>query len=543
VSTLSESDWLRALELGVNEDFSQVAATARQWLEDNAAHADPVRVRRVELVHAAASTRLGLIEDGATRMREIRQWAHDRDERYLQARAERLLGVLLRRAGEATASLEHAVASVNLLPDDAHQAVLADHRIGLADALALSGSIQEALTEYDRAQQIAAACQITSLYLLALNNRVYTLFEAGQLDQAVVGADELLAATARAGTDLPLHVIDTVATAFSAVGRLEEAERLFAKADLTDDVAPEDAAETTLSLARIRRERGDLAGAREALERVFATCAGQNLGGVEVRALCERAELLAASGDFQAAFEQYKEYHERLLAQRVVEQEARARMMQAIFETSQARRESERFREMSYRDPLTKLRNRRYVDERLGELIDQQVAAGRVLSVAFVDLDYFKRINDTCSHEAGDEVLRRVAAVLDGAAHHVEGGFTARMGGEEFLVVLPDHDVDDAVRRLDDLRRSVAGIEWDGLTRDLPVTVSIGCATAAADGTERLLLLGAADRRLYAAKDAGRNRVVSTDPAPMTATAADVAFSRRSPAAPCEPVPATHGEH
>ena len=504
----SEPAWLRDLELTVGS-FDAVAATAQQWLEEHAAHADAVVVRRVELVDAAVSTRRGLLEDGATQMREIRQWAVDRGEAYLHARAERVLGVLLRRAGEATASLEHAVAAVNVLPTDAHHTVLADHLVCLGDALALSGSIDEALEEYVRAEQLARACEHDELYLLALNNRTYTLYEDARIDEASVLADELVTATLKVTGELPLHTLDTAASIYAAAGRLEEAERLFAMVDLTDDIAPEDAAETLLSLAKVRRQRGDLEGARATLARVAGVAEGQHLGAVEIRALSEWAELSAAGGDYRQAFEQYKQYHERLLAQRVVEQEARARMMQAIFQTSQARAESERFREMSYRDPLTKLRNRRYVDEHLSELIDTQLAEGRSLAVAFIDLDLFKRINDTCSHEAGDEVLRRVAAVLDGATRHAAGGFTARMGGEEFLVALPDHDRATAEERLEDLRRAVEAITWDGLTCDLPVTVSIGCATAPDDGVDRLLLLGAADRRLYAAKDAGRNRVVS----------------------------------
>jgi diguanylate cyclase (GGDEF)-like protein len=511
----SEPAWLRELEISV-ASYDTVAGTAQQWLEEHAADADQAIVRRVELVQASASTRRGLLADGATQMREIRQWAVDHEQAYLQARAERVLGVLLRRAGEATSSLEHAVAAVNVLPPDTHRTVLADHLVCLGDALALSGSVDEALEEYRRAEQLARACDHDELFLLALNNRTYTLYEDARLEEASALADELVAATLRITGELPLHTLDTAASIYAADGRLQAAERLYAMVDLTDDVAPEDAAETLLSLARVRRQRGDLEGARDTLTRMAGVCEGQHLGAVEIRALSEWAELSAASGDYQRAFEQYKQYHERLLAQRVVEQEARARMMQAIFQTSQARAESERFREMSYRDPLTKLRNRRFVDERLPQLIDAQLLAGRPLTVAFIDLDHFKGINDTCSHEVGDEVLRRVASVLDGTAHGTEGAFAARMGGEEFLVALPDVDVREASRRLESMRHIIETLQWDGITRDLPVTVSIGGASAPTDGTERLLLLGAADRRLYRAKDAGRNRVVflDQDPAP-----------------------------
>jgi len=112
----SDPDWLRELEVLSGEKFSEIAATAQTWLDEHRQEPDPVVVRRVELVLASACTRLGQIEDGAPRMREIGQWAAERGERYLQARVERQLAVLLRRAGEATASLEHAVASINMLP-------------------------------------------------------------------------------------------------------------------------------------------------------------------------------------------------------------------------------------------------------------------------------------------------------------------------------------------------------------------------------------------------------------------------------------------
>ena len=132
------------LELRVSERFEEVAATAAAWLQQVGADADPVDVQRVQPARAVADTRSGRIEDGAAQMRVIREWALERGERYLQARAERQLGVLLRRAGEGSASLEHAVTSVNLLGADAPVAVRADHQIGLADALCVSGSSVEA---------------------------------------------------------------------------------------------------------------------------------------------------------------------------------------------------------------------------------------------------------------------------------------------------------------------------------------------------------------------------------------------------------------
>src|SRR4051794_20488211 len=144
-----------------------------------------------------------------------------------------------------------------------------------------------------------------------------------------------------------------------------------------------------------------------------------------------------------------------------------------MFETNEARQEAQRFREQALRDPLTRLRNRRYVDEHLPQLIDEAARTGRPVAIGLVDLDHFKRINDTHSHDAGDRVLIAVAGLL---AAMVEGsnGFAARMGGEEFLLVLPDNSLGEATRRLDKLRVAIRSQIWKPLTGDLPVTVSIG---------------------------------------------------------------------
>jgi diguanylate cyclase (GGDEF)-like protein len=133
--------------------------------------------------------------------------------------------------------------------------------------------------------------------------------------------------------------------------------------------------------------------------------------------------------------------------------------------------------------------------------------------VALVDVDHFKRVNDSCSHEVGDRVLQAVAELLDGMAPPGTDGddvsFVARMGGEEFLLVLAGSDPAAAEAHLESVRRTVAAHPWAELTGDLPVTVSIGATSAAglADPTPADLL-GRADRRLYEAKRAGRNRVV-----------------------------------
>jgi diguanylate cyclase (GGDEF)-like protein len=131
--------------------------------------------------------------------------------------------------------------------------------------------------------------------------------------------------------------------------------------------------------------------------------------------------------------------------------------------------------------------------------------------VALVDVDHFKRVNDSCSHEVGDRVLRDVAELLDRMRPpEATSSFVARMGGEEFLVVLAGGDPDAAAAHLEAVRAAVATHPWATLTGGLPVTVSIGVtSTAGRTDPTPADLLGRADEHLYEAKRTGRDRVVA----------------------------------
>ena len=159
---------------------------------------------------------------------------------------------------------------------------------------------------------------------------------------------------------------------------------------------------------------------------------------------------------------------------------------------------------LATQDNLTGLYNRRHADAWLTQQLRLGVRHPQPLTVALADIDHFKLVNDQHSHATGDEVLRRVAAILKARCRDTD--MVARYGGEEFLFCFPGTGLDEAQALCEDLRAAVAAADWTDVGLVRPVTVSFGLAAATPNATLEALLREA-DRRLYAAKDSGRNRV------------------------------------
>ncbi|HEU4656187.1 MAG TPA: diguanylate cyclase [Capillimicrobium sp.] len=160
--------------------------------------------------------------------------------------------------------------------------------------------------------------------------------------------------------------------------------------------------------------------------------------------------------------------------------------------------------QLAYNDELTGLWNRRFMQRRLSAELRAADRHDRTLSVALVDIDHFKDVNDRHGHAAGDAVLVAVAQRLRDATR--EEDVVGRWGGEEFLVLLPDESAEGAVTAADRIRESVGALPIETPEATVSVTVSVGCATFR-PGDDSDLILRRADRALYAAKRAGRDAV------------------------------------
>jgi diguanylate cyclase (GGDEF)-like protein len=168
-----------------------------------------------------------------------------------------------------------------------------------------------------------------------------------------------------------------------------------------------------------------------------------------------------------------------------------------------------RIEELAELDELTGSFNRRCIMRLLGEEIDRARKADAPCSIALIDLDWFKRVNDVHGHPTGDEVLRTFAITVFANIRGIDR--FGRYGGEEFLLVLPDTAGDAAGHTLDRLRAIIADLDWSAFAPGMRVTISAGTATLrAGDNTDSLL--ARADAALYAAKAGGRNRVVVARP-------------------------------
>ncbi|HMJ34458.1 MAG TPA: diguanylate cyclase [Baekduia sp.] len=321
--------------------------------------------------------------------------------------------------------------------------------------------VPEALADARAAMEHLSTGGDLNPYLLGMTVcvEVQALLAAGRAEEAWERGREAVARLGRAVPQARSMILRDVATALHQARRTEEAFLALAESAELERLAFRE-------LTELQRE----------FERAV----------VQHGAARREAEVLAAKNEeLETALGQLAAAH-RELADRAEQLEA----LQA------------QLREQADRDWLTGLYNRRFLDatlERLGARPD-----GEPLSLAAVDLDHFKAVNDRFGHLAGDRVLARAAELLRETVRATD--VVARSGGEEFVVVMPFTDALAANACAERLRAAVATEPWAAIAPGMSITASIGVVSApAADDVDSLVRL--ADRRLYAAKRAGRNRV------------------------------------
>ncbi|WP_369132267.1 diguanylate cyclase [Modestobacter sp. I12A-02662] len=287
-------------------------------------------------------------------------------------------------------------------------------------------------------------------------------------------------------------------------------------------------ASAELGLGRALRRSGDPRAADDHLATALTLATEHGLPRLRWAALRELCTLHAELDDAARALPYLQAY----LADELDRVDERRTRWVGLFGRRKSLLENERaalqLRRQVYEDPLTHLPNRRFAETRLDGLL----STGSAPALAVVDVDHFKSINDAAGHPGGDAVLRAIGQLLvDGCRDTDE---VCRWAGDEFVILLPDTTAEQAERALERIRRSISAHDWSALGVDVPVTISVGIASAAR-GDDRRTLFAAADGVLYDAKRAGRDRVVrlsavtqtrAEEPAGQVAPEAAAAVSR-----------------
>lgn len=511
-----------------HETFEKSAA-----VEHVAGRLDLERERlRAQLVAADVHIRIGQFELGMSAVEAIRAWAMAHNDTYLLARCSRMTSLMAWRVGDSASALEAALPGVQLLGDDTPMAVRTEHQMALADSLASCGLYDAALDEYDVVIAQCEAHDNEELRTTAYNNMAYFFIQAGELTSALAMARKVEEYEATSSRPLPAAWEETVAQVLLATGDYEGVLSRLEKlcTSRTVDYHQQMAvAEAHLTSAQALRHLGRTAEAAKRLaiceNLIESTC----YNALRVGALREKAELAALSEDFALAYRLEKEAFAETFNARTRQRETQARSLALLAGADDAQAESLRYRQLSLLDPLTGLGNRRFVNDTLQGRIDHAAVHGSGVAVGIVDLDHFKRINDTCGHAVGDDVLQIVATILrDGMRPQAEGcavedivdlsvehaaPYAARLGGEEFLLVVPCSVAHEARELMESALKRLREYSWKGAASGLVVTASIGLVWTD-QAVKASAVLKQADDLLYRAKESGRDKIVGPVPAP-----------------------------
>lgn len=408
-------------------------------------------------------------------------WALSRSSMVHQALGEAERSIQLGRQAIALADTlddpEAGFAAVNNLGDACLEIARAQRAAGEDASVALRDGLALTRTAVARALEQRHAFYET----VARTNLVGYLIELGQYAEArAQAARSKTIATANNYRNLAVNNDAQLAEVARAEGRVDVACAMM-DAQLADPSVAEDAA-------------------------------------LKVKLHRELYEMHSAAGRFRQALQHHEELHVLMLELTRQTAGLQSRMLINSLEIEQARHEAQRSQleaemqriraeeldEQANTDPLTRLPNRRALDRQLPEMMSNAIEQREPLCAVMIDMDHFKDVNDRHGHAAGDRVLTTMAGILGDSTR--DSDLAVRVGGEEFLLVLGNTDLDQAVQICERLLGEVRGHPWSELTAGLSCTASVGVALLR-QGESVSRWLGRADAALYEAKAAGRNRV------------------------------------
>lgn len=508
----------RALQTARDCGLLPEAALAAAWLAEH-------QLRRGESEKAAESARAALAEADSLELHQVgirlrntltRAWCQlgRADEALPEAMWALGRARSLGAPGLVSRSLSSLAGVVELLGDHPHAVTL------------LHKADEEAQRDSDKVAQFSAVVNLAGALCRSGRTLAHLPGPLAPTEAQAVDLREALAVVQRAKALAQGHVrwemvcAEIECLSLEALGRLAEMRAAVDRhrALAIQAKAPDARAESELLHADWLLASGRALEACEALDQQVDAAAAQRNEGCRRWWWRSRYRAFKAAGADAQALAALEAMVVQVRRDRELSLNAQARVLLgevrmeiAQQELAQLRREAQELRERadvatqtSLLDPLTGLANRRALDARLRAVLPMGPGPAEGFSLALIDIDHFKQINDGWGHDVGDTVLCEIALLLTGG---VRGGdFVARIGGEEFVVLLWGQALDDASLACERLRQQVQAHDWSRFVPGRQVTVSMGlaCAQPLDDAAQ---LLRRADQWMYAAKREGRNRL------------------------------------
>jgi two-component system cell cycle response regulator len=493
---------LTSLELGIYVSLDGVADRAAEIAVAAAAAGDTFGVARANLLRTDAIGRSGALEDALAAQQAIAVAV--RRDHAVRARAGFVLASTFFRLGMSSEAQDAVHDGVRLLDGTCPAHWGAEHHMALALYTSYGRTGPADWELFEEALRRARMLDEPILLLAVLNKYAWAgQHDPAMRDRAIELIDEMETLLEDGRIIPPAAMLDTIAWIRLFQGRLDDADRLLGRALTARRTEPNDDAALLAHLATVRHRQGRLDEATRLLETARVVALRARTPALAVDALRHLAAVDADRGDFRRAYRRLSRFVAEHSATERAEAERQATILQSVYGTQAERGQRLFYQDLAMRDPLTRLYNRRHVEHELPLLLRDSGVA-----VAMIDIDHFKEINDTHSHEAGDEVLAQLAALLhEHAVSMAPAGFCARLGGEEFLLVAPAVASATAIASLQQLQRRVATHEWARVPARVGPTISTGLVITARGGEESTAVLAHADQMLYLAKRNGRDRV------------------------------------
>ena len=446
----------------------------------------------------------------------------------LAARSHNDLAAVYGARGLSERALQHLRAGVRML-DEAGLAVAPSLTNNLGNVYLELGRVDEALACFRRGREEHLELGDRFGAAIARSNEGRASMAQGRFEDALTALREALAwFTELQQGAYRLATLGKLGEAFAAMGDEAAAEASFreALAGLEGEGAASGfGADVRAAWGRFLSTCGRHEEALPALTGAIESYRSRGADTAVVSLTRHRADTLRRLNRLEEAYqhlESYVEQHERIERERgalmvrasLVELEAglasdhqlHVVTREVLAEANRSLRDqAEQLERLSTTDELTGVHNRRSLSRRLEEESRRAARDDGDLALVLLDVDNFKAINDRHSHLVGDEVLARMATVLAETVRRSD--VVARWGGEEFALLLPGCDIERASAVAEKVRTAIDAHDWSDAVPGLQVTVSVGVACLGEVGSDTLALVQMADRRLYRAKEAGRNRI------------------------------------